>query len=57
VEAYDMGDIKNKDRERSIPWVKLVESRDPSIYTRPVTTYVFDNGNRRFYKPRNKNGN
>lgn len=43
-----------KKREKKIPWVALVESKDPTIYTRPVATYIFNDGKRTFYKPRKK---
>jgi hypothetical protein len=46
--------MKKKDTEFS--WVQLVEKSDPSIRTRPVVTYTFDNGNRVFYKGRKKSG-
>jgi hypothetical protein len=46
--------MSNTKREKKIPWVALVESKDPTIYTRPIPTYVFNNGNRTFYKPRKK---
>lgn len=54
VEAYDMGDMKKREREKSIPWVELVDRQDPSRKTAPVATYVFDDGRRVFYKPRKK---
>lgn len=44
---------KNK-KEKKISWIALVESKDPTIYTRPVATYVFNEGQRTFYKPRKK---
>jgi len=54
METYSMADIKKTDNQKKIPWVQLVESKDPTIYTRPVATYVFNDGNRTFYKPRKK---
>lgn len=54
VETYDMGNIKKKERETSIPWIDLVDRNDPSRRTAPVATYVFDDGRRVFYKPRKK---
>ena len=49
-----MGDMKKREREKSIPWVELVDRQDPSRKTAPVATYVFDDGRRVFYKPRKK---
>jgi len=46
-----------KQKETRIPWVELVDKVDPSRRTKPVTTYIFDNGNRVFYKGREKSGN
>ena len=46
--------MSNTKREKKIAWVALVESKDPAIYTRPVATYIFNNGKRTFYKPRKK---
>jgi hypothetical protein len=54
VETYDMGNLKKKERETSIPWIDLVDRSDPSRRTAPVATYVFDDGRRVFYKPRKK---
>ena len=54
METYSMADIKKTDNQKKIPWVQLVERKDPTIYTRPVATYVFNDGNRVFYKPRKK---
>jgi len=51
METNSMDNIK---REKKIPWVALVESKDPTIYTRPVATYIFNDGKRTFYKPRKK---
>ena len=46
--------MKKKDTEFS--WAELVEKADPSIRTRPVATYTFNNGKRVFYEGRKKSG-
>ena len=43
-------------KETRIPWVELVDKADPARRTKPVVTYIFDNGNRVFYKGRKKSG-
>ena len=38
-------------KEKRIPWVQLVEKVDPTIRTRPVVSYVFNDGKRVFHAP------
>jgi len=51
METYSMDNVK---REKEVSWMALVQQKDPSIYTRPVATYVFNDGKTTFYKPRKK---
>lgn len=39
-------------KEKRIPWVQLVEKVDPTIRTRPVVSYVFNDGKRVFHAPK-----
>jgi hypothetical protein len=41
-------------KEKSIHWGELVEKADPTLKTKPVVTYVFNNGERVFYKEKRK---
>ena len=43
----------NKDKE--ISWMSLVQHKDPSIYTAPVVTYIFNDGKRIFHKAKRSN--
>jgi hypothetical protein len=47
--------MDNVKREKEVSWMALVQKKDPSIHTRPVTTYVFDNGKRIFHKGKRSN--
>ena len=42
-------------KEKRIPWVKLVEMADPTIRTRPVVSYIFNDGKRVFHAPKRRN--
>ena len=46
--------MSNTKKEKKVPWIALVDSKDPTIRTRPVVTYVFNDGKRTFYKPRKR---
>lgn len=52
METYSMDNIK-KDKE--ISWMSLVQHKDPSIYTAPVVTYIFNDGKRIFHKGKRSN--
>ena len=41
-------------KEKSMHWVELVEKVDPTLKTKPVVTYVFNKGERVFYKEKRK---
>lgn len=42
----------NNTKEKRIPWVELVQKVDPTIRTRPVVSYVFNDGKRVFHAPK-----
>jgi hypothetical protein len=42
-------------KEKKIHWAELVDKADPTIRTRPIVTYVFNNGERIFHKAKRKN--
>ena len=44
----------NKMKEKRIPWTELVDKTDPTRRTRPVVTYVFNDGKRKFHAPRKR---
>ena len=41
-------------KEKRIPWTELVDKSDPTRRTRPVVTYVFNDGKRTFHAPKRK---
>ena len=41
-------------KEKRIPWTELVDKSDPTRRTRPVVTYVFNDGKRKFHAPRKR---
>ena len=41
-------------KEKSMHWGELVEKADPTLKTKPVVTYVFNKGERVFYKEKRK---
>jgi hypothetical protein len=41
-------------KEKVISWVEFVEKKDPTRRTRPVASYVFNDGKRTFYTPKRK---
>ena len=41
-------------KEKRIPWTELVDKTDPTRRTRPVVTYVFNDGKRIFHAPKRK---
>ena len=41
-------------KEKRIPWIELVDKSDPTRRTRPVVTYVFNDGKRKFHAPRKR---
>jgi len=41
-------------KEKRIPWMELVDKTDPTRRTRPVVTYVFNDGKRTFHAPKRK---
>ena len=43
-------------KEKRIQWMEHVEKADPGRRSRPVTTYVFNNGERVFHKAKRSNG-
>ena len=43
-------------KEKRIPWTEYVEKTDPGYRSRPVVSYVFDDGKRVFYKGKRKAG-
>jgi len=47
--------MDNIKREKEVSWMSLVQQKDPSIYTRPVVTYIFDDGKRIFHKGKRSN--
>ncbi len=44
-------------KEKSMHWAELVDKVDPNLKSKPVVTYVFNKGERVFYKgKKNRNG-
>ena len=43
------------DNIKLIPWTELVDKTDPARRTRPVVTYVFNDGKRIFHKGKRSN--
>ena len=43
-------------KEKRIQWMEHVEKADPERRSRPVTTYIFNNGERVFHKAKRSNG-
>ena len=41
-------------KEKRMPWTELVDKSDPTRRTRPVVTYVFNDGIRTFHAPKRK---
>ena len=41
-------------KEKRIPWTELVDKSDPTRRTRPVVTYIFNDGKRKFHAPRKR---
>ena len=41
-------------KEKRILWTELVDKTDPTRRTRPVVTYVFNDGKRTFHAPKRK---
>ena len=41
-------------KEKRIPWMELVDKTDSTRRTRPVVTYVFNDGKRTFHAPKRK---
>ena len=41
-------------KEKKILWTELVDKTDPTRRTRPVVTYVFNDGKRTFHAPKRK---
>ena len=41
-------------KEKRMPWTELVDKSDPTRRTRPVVTYVFNDGKRKFHAPKRK---
>ncbi len=41
-------------KEKSMHWAELVDKVDPALKMKPVVTYVFNKGERVFYKEKRK---
>jgi hypothetical protein len=41
-------------KEKRILWTELIDKTDPTRRTRPVVTYVFNDGKRKFHAPRKR---
>ena len=41
-------------KEKRMPWTELVDKAAPTRRTRPVVTYVFNDGKRMFHAPKRK---
>ena len=42
-------------KEKTMTWIELVDQVDPTLKSRPVVTYVFNNGERIFHKGKRNN--
>lgn len=42
-------------KEKEMHWIEVVDKADPTLKTRPVVTYVFNNGKRIFHKAKRNN--
>ena len=53
-ELYFTGNIIMS-KEKKIQWAEHVEKADPGYRSKPVATYVFNKGERTFYKAKRSN--
>jgi hypothetical protein len=43
-------------KEKRVQWIEHVDKVDPQRRTRPVVTYIFNDGERVFHKAKRSNG-
>ena len=42
-------------KQKEVQWTEVVDKLDPTLKSRPIVTYEFNNGKRVFHKPKRGN--